>query len=252
MITHYLLLLLLLTSCSHINNISQAYHLSAKIEIAGITNASGICYSPYSETLFLISNRPAEIYEIDLNGKILQSWKIRGIDDTEDICWIKESTFAICDESENNITEVHMNGKELRIGKQIKVLAYAAHNKGLEGVAFHNDKYYSVREKPPLLIHDTLKKKLGTIKDASALTFWHGELYVLSDESNKILKKEVKEWTSFLHLKKGFNGLVKDIPQAEGLCFLPDGTLYICSEPNLLYIFAKIEANSNYSKPAGN
>jgi uncharacterized protein YjiK len=42
-----------------------------------------------------------------------------------------------------------------------------------------------------------------------------------------------------LPLKAGTGGLRADVPQPEGIAIDDQGDLYICSEPNLLYIFCK-------------
>ena len=41
------------------------------------------------------------------------------------------------------------------------------------------------------------------------------------------------------YLQNGYGGLVNKVPQAEGITLDCEGRLYICSEPNLLYIFDK-------------
>jgi len=44
---------------------------------------------------------------------------------------------------------------------------------------------------------------------------------------------------SFMTLLRGFNGLGKTIPRAEGVTMDEAGTLYMMSEPNLFYRFEK-------------
>ncbi len=44
-----------------------------------------------------------------------------------------------------------------------------------------------------------------------------------------------------LSLRAGSAGLSESIRQAEGITMDDSGTLYICSEPDLLYIFDKSE-----------
>jgi len=45
-----------------------------------------------------------------------------------------------------------------------------------------------------------------------------------------------------LYLKGGSAGLSRAIGKPEGLTIAPDGTLYVCGEPNQLYIFAPAAA----------
>jgi uncharacterized protein YjiK len=44
---------------------------------------------------------------------------------------------------------------------------------------------------------------------------------------------------SFRSLARGFAGLQKGIPQAEGVNIDEDGYLYVISEPNLFYRFTR-------------
>ena len=44
---------------------------------------------------------------------------------------------------------------------------------------------------------------------------------------------------STLSLLRGMHGLKRSVPQAEGLAMDEQGTLYLVSEPNLFYVFAK-------------
>ncbi|MBW2450984.1 MAG: SdiA-regulated domain-containing protein [Deltaproteobacteria bacterium] len=65
-------------------------------------------------------------------------------------------------------------------------------------------------------------------------------IFLLRNESRRIIELS-RNWmvVDKLELRKGKSGLKDDIPQAEGLALAPDGTLYVCSDPNLLYIFRK-------------
>ncbi len=63
-------------------------------------------------------------------------------------------------------------------------------------------------------------------------------LLFLSHESNLVAEVSLDGiQVSFAELEKGFLGLKKDIPQAEGVTMDNNGNLYIVSEPNLFYSF---------------
>lgn len=80
-----------------------------------------------------------------------------------------------------------------------------------------------------------------SLKDLSGVYYHSGSrsLLILSDESGSVVKTTLdgKE-LGRLSLKKDDNsGLQEDIPQAEGIAMDNKGVLYICSEPDLLYMF---------------
>jgi uncharacterized protein YjiK len=67
-------------------------------------------------------------------------------------------------------------------------------------------------------------------------------LLALSDESGLILELDLAgEPISSLLLWRGLHGLKRRVPQAEGLALDDRGVLYLVSEPNLFYRFAKPE-----------
>jgi len=66
-------------------------------------------------------------------------------------------------------------------------------------------------------------------------------LLFLSDEAKLVSEVSLDGKTiSFLELEKSFSGLKDDVPQAEGIAMDDAGNIYICSEPNLFYVFSKL------------
>jgi len=134
-------------------------------------------------------------------------------------------------------------------------------NRGFEGVAYDADDkcFYLVSEKRPMQLI-TIKGLLDSAEglsinikadiiphklymdDFSGLHFdpaTHHLLFV-SDESKSVSEVSTDgKMISFMELEKGFSGLQKDIPQAEGITMDDFGNIYIVSEPNLFYKFVK-------------
>ena len=84
--------------------------------------------------------------------------------------------------------------------------------------------------------------------DASGLTFCAKtrSLFLVINGACQIVEstEEGKE-VGRLPLLAGSAGLSETVPQAEGLALDDQGTLYVCSEPNLLYIFKKPKPATN-------
>jgi uncharacterized protein YjiK len=227
-------------------------------------NASGLTFSPITQTLFVVFNRPAKIVEIDVKGIVKRNITLDGFSDTEGITYISGNKFAVVEEKRGTIsifeitrdtTIVHRSTSEI-----ITVDSTIAGNKGLEGVTYDpvSGFFYVVKEKNPRKIYKfswpieqdglpkithpwNIKQQSLSLKDTSGLYFHpgSGNLLLLSDESSSVVEATVdgKE-LSRLTLKKGDEtGLRRNIPQAEGITMDNNGTLFICSEPNLLYIF---------------
>jgi uncharacterized protein YjiK len=76
--------------------------------------------------------------------------------------------------------------------------------------------------------------------DLSSITFHapSGRLLLLSDESACVVECATNgQEVARMALRAGTAGLTQDVQRPEGICFDSTGTMYICCEPNLLYIF---------------
>ena len=97
----------------------------------------------------------------------------------------------------------------------------------------------------PFAVHvvDDQKRDAGLfVRDLSSLQFDErsGHLLALSDESRLVIELDLAgRPISTLSLLRGMHGLKRSVPQAEGLAMDEQGTLYLVSEPNLFYVFAK-------------
>ena len=85
---------------------------------------------------------------------------------------------------------------------------------------------------------------LHALRDVGSLSGIHyhgstGHLFVLSRLSRVVVEfTQDGEEVGRLYLKAGSAGLEAPIDAPEGIAISEDGTLFICGEPNLLYIFA--------------
>ncbi len=226
-------------------------------------NASDLTFSSSTGTLFLIINAPTEIHELSLTGEHLRRIALQGFHDTEGIVHLEADRFAIIEERRQNVATITITPETKKI-KRVKAHILSVgeedydNNKGLEGITYNskNDQLIMVKEKYPRTVlrmqagrpsEKITRKKLwpwewASMDDLSALQYLEAKnhLLLLSDESRRIEERSNDgQLIASLNLKSGKAGLTQDVPQAEGLVLVPDGTLFVCSEPNLLYIFNK-------------
>nr|WP_320114967.1 SdiA-regulated domain-containing protein [uncultured Desulfuromonas sp.] len=231
-----------------------------------IHNASGITYHPGSDRLFVVLNGPTVLLELDRSGQLQRRIELRGFEDTEGITWLQEDRFALVEERRRRIVFVTIQPQTTCINyaqcRHVEIDPQPAQNKGLEGITWdhRNQQFFVVKEKNPRRVYrvalphaqnesltidtpwDAQRQALG-LHDLSDLYLHQStdNLLILSDESRSIVEVDaLGRERSRLWLERGRAGLDHDIEQPEGLTFDAQGRLYVCSEPNRLYIFGKI------------
>ena len=236
------------------------YQFQEKIEIDGIRNLSGVIPGPGGKTLYMILNGPTMLIECDLRGNILRRVSLEGFDDTEGLCYDQNGNLVVIEERRQTIlTLPPIDGVDvIRRSEALNIAEFSLYdddNDGFEGLTYSAEHrtFFVAKEKAPATVfqftntaHSQSFKRLLNIKsnklfieDISEL-YMHpnGNLLILSDESAILLETDLSgEVQSYLQLDGGFNGNPERIPQAEGICIDADGSLYIVSEPNLLYIY---------------
>lgn len=237
--------------------------------ITGIAeNASGLTYHSDRNTLFSVINRPPQVIELTLDGQLLRSLPVDGVDDLEGITHIEGNDFFLADERSQQLVHVRINDGQTRIithGRPRLTLAVdAPGNLGFEGVSWDHraNRLFVVKEKRPLRLLELkgLKEILQggrldldirewnfsqawpfLIRDLSSVSYHEdsGMMFLLSHESHLVLGLDPnRNPATLLTLRRGWHGLTKDVPQAEGIAIAPDRSIFIISEPNLMYKFA--------------
>ena len=233
-------------------------------------NASGLTYSDHTGTLFSITNKsPKAILELDTDGRLLRSIELVGASDPEGITHIRGQIFAIADERDQAVYRVEIGPDTTRVDvgdtARLGLSLGRSNNLGFEGISWDSagQRLYISQEKAPMRVlaisglPDVLS---GTnfnlqidewrpanasglfVTDLSSLTLHEptGNLLLLSDESALIVEYDpAGNPVSMLPMWRGFHGLSRRVPQAEGLALGPDGTIYVMSEPNLFYRFER-------------
>ena len=249
------------------------YRLSAgPVVLAGLDDLSGATIDKARGKLVMVLNKPPIFVEVDISsikdsGGSISDYRtvpLAGFHDTEGVVWLGGEKFGILEERRRNlvIAEVPARARTVNYARCKKALIEPreAANLGLEGLTYDavGDRYFVVKEKEPRKIYEV---KLGEGRkpepkvthpwdfearsagmDDLAGVHYHqetGNILVLSDESKCVVEftpagKEV----SRLKLKPGMSGLKEKVAQPEGITMDDQGNLYICSEPNVIYMFS--------------
>lgn len=236
--------------------------------IAGISDVSALTYDPDRRSLFSVTNKPAKVIELSLDGELKRTIDLEGFGDPEAIEYVAPGLYVIADEREQRLVKVRIDDatRVLDAGdfQQLSLGIGAGGNKGFEGLAFDaaNQRLLVAKERDPVRIfevrgfpHVDPEKPLSLqvitdpqrdarlfVRDLSSLDFddGTGHLLALSDESRLVIELDVAgKPVSTLSLLRGQHGLKRGVPQAEGVATDDAGNLYLISEPNLFYVFRK-------------
>ncbi|HHX33936.1 MAG TPA: SdiA-regulated domain-containing protein [Gammaproteobacteria bacterium] len=249
--------------------------IDAKPVVGISNNLSGLTYDRDLGMLWAVINGPNELIALNRDGDVQARYSLEGFDDVEAVTYIGNGQLVVAEERKQNlvIIDIPMNvdGTLLISGAlsqdtypSLKLAFWNEDNKGLESLTYDlkNDRLYVAKERDPIQLLEVsgLRKSLdeggpmsvrnlsGWIKnkvfatDVSSATYDEksGHLILLSDESKLLIEITTEgKVISFRSLARGFAGLQKGIPQAEGVNIGEDGYLYVVSEPNLFYRFAR-------------
>ena len=229
-------------------------------------DVSALTYDPDRRSLFTVTNQRAELIELSLAGKILRRMPLTGFGDAEAVEYISPGIYVISDERAQRLFKVHVDEStrwlDAADSEQLSLGLGLNGNKGFEGLAYDSQgrRLFVAKERDPLRIleitgfpgdeqrlnlqvTDDQRRDRGLfVRDLSSLQFDErsGHLLALSDESRLVIELDLDgRPISTLSLLRGMHGLKRSVPQAEGLVMDEQGTLYLVSEPNLFYVFAK-------------
>ena len=240
-------------------------------------NASGLTINPTNGNLLLVNNNPTQILEYTPSGDLVRTIELEGFHDTEALAHLHDNQFALAEERRGTIMQIAINAETHRISRQqsslLATIDRVGTNSGIEGLAYDKQTqrlHLVLENKPAKLITIPLAGQLevagqleannhpvpvtvisdrfmhsapkvpGQLRDLSGLYFADdlSTLLLLSDESKALVELDHQQQElSRIRLDWLQLGLFNAIPQAEGVTIGNDGTLYICSEPNLLYRF---------------
>lgn len=246
----------------------QRYRATVQAQpIEGLEDdVSALTYDPERKTLFTVTNARSELIELSLDGRILRRVALVGFGDPEAVEYVGPDRFVITDERQQRLILVHLDAHTTTLdaanAEQLTLGIGLNGNKGFEGLAYDSlgKRLFVAKERDPMVIYevrgfpsqnpeqpyavhvvqDRERDSRLFVRDLSSLQFDErsGHLLALSDESRLVLELSVEgKPLSTLSLRKGYHGLKRTVPQAEGLAMDAAGTIYLVSEPNLFYVF---------------
>lgn len=248
-----------------------AYHVALEAQpLDGVVdNASGLTYCPLSDTLYTVINKPAGVAQISRDGRLIRHIPISGMSDPEGISHVRDDLFVLVDEREQQMVLVKIGPRTPRIDTRgqprLGLRVDLSGNLGFEGVSWDHERrrLLVVKEKSPLRVFEITGlpevlsgaafdlqirewKQSGApglfMRDLSSLTLHEptGHMLLLSDESRLVVEYDAQgQAVSLMPLWRGWHGLKRAVPQAEGIALGPDGSLFLISEPNLFYRFER-------------
>lgn len=229
---------------------------------------SALTFDPERRSLFTVTNANPEVLELSLDGRLLRRIALHGFGDPEAIEYIAPGLYVISDEREQRLFKVRIDDATTRLdaadSQQLALGIGRNGNKGFEGLAYDRagQRLFVAKERDPLRIYeirgfphvdagqplavqvsdDPQRDARLFVRDLSSLQYdpRSGHLLALSDESRLIIELDTAgRPVSSLSLRAGRHGLRQSVPQAEGIALDDAGNLYLVSEPNLFYRFAR-------------
>jgi len=158
-----------------------------------VDEPSGLTFGLDQQTLWTVSDRTGHVYQMDLQGNILQELSFHG-NDLEGVSFdSRDSTLWLVSESEAELIHIDTNGVEL----SSTWIAGVSDGSGLEGIALDpvHSRYFLLKEKDSsalLILNDSLEtdtyQRIGFAPDYSGLYYSQSadKLWMLSHEASSI------------------------------------------------------------------
>lgn len=230
---------------------------------------SALTYNHERDSLFGLINGTPLLLEISLEGEVLRSVRIEGAEDMEGLSHIGGNRYVIAEERRQRLLIIELPDavQTLDVSKapRLTIAIDEAGNKAFEGLSWDEktQQLLVVRERNPLrvlivdgFVNDSNSSPRIDISEKSMFEESElflsdlssvvadsesGHLLLLSDESRMVVEYSADgQPLSMLGLRRGFHGLQRTIPQAEGLAIDSQRRIYVVSEPNLFYRFVPV------------
>lgn len=200
-----------------------------------VPEPSDVALSPQKNSLYIVSDDEAAVFELDFNGKILRRSETLGID-LEAVC-ARPDFLYVADETPRKIYQLDYN--TLKVTRTFSVPYSGGRNKGYESLTYNETKkcFVLITEKDPIYIfeldHDF--RQINEIRwkkarDISSATFHDGFIWLLSDEDMAMFKCDPNTYDVISKFRI-------NVHNPEGIAF-HDGKMFIAADDlERLYFF---------------
>ena len=203
-----------------------------------VSEPSDLAIDPAGKVMWTVSNKPARVYQLDLDGNVLKTLKFEGAD-LEGIAYdATDRTLWVVEERIRELVHLSLDGEELG---RFRLDLPGKKNSGPEGICLdERGRMFVVNEKEPGLFLElnakraiAKRKTLDFALDFSAIAYdpATGGFWILSDQSQKLFL-----WSR----DRGVSAeLALPFTKAEGVAVdRATGLIYIVSETdNTLYVY---------------
>ncbi len=202
-----------------------------------LTEPSGIFYNSKNNSLLVVSDARPDIFELDLNGNLLNKISVSGVD-MEGVTMTKNcDTILVVEETARLVSSFLYNGNKIS-SMLVDVATNPSHC--LEGITIDDNYHlFVINERDPMLMLEFAngteinRKQLSYSTDVSDICYDKETncFWVISDESKKIFKINrngnlVGEW--LITFDKG-----------EGITFVQDKMYIVRDTDSKMYIYNK-------------
>lgn len=228
----------------------NSYRLCTFTKLEGISdNASGAAYMPEDQSLWVIVNNPPSLWQYHAyTRRLLQRIDIKWVNDPEGIARMGPGLLAVVEEPNSGggirVLDVSQRGYA-KLQRTIPLPIRRWPGAGMEGLTYdpNTDTFYVGQEKgprrvwavsgkggEPKMVVDADKYAIGDVAELyfSPHAPQPGQLYVLSQESSRVLRVNLPD-----------GRIIQELPVKgrwpEGLTFTPGGdVMWVVGEPNEL------------------
>jgi uncharacterized protein YjiK len=217
------------------DKVTKVYHASWKT--LNVPEPSDIALAPGNSSYYVVSDDAATVFELDVQGKILRTSKVLGIE-LEAVCARPDYLYVV-DESPRKVYQ--LSHGDLDVLRTFSVPYSGGRNKGYEAMTYNEEKkcFVLITERDPIYIHEfdhdfrqINEYRWNSARDISSATYLDGFIYLLSDEDMTVFKCNPKNYQVIDKWKI-------DVHNPEGIVFHNNLMLIISDDLERLYFFNK-------------
>ena len=232
-------------------------------------NLSGLTYDALQKRLWAVTNKPAALIALSVDGQLLATYPIKGMSDVDGVAWIGGNRVALVNGSRNRValTEIPSTPQLIDVTRSFSLVLRFGEgedsNHGFQGLGYDlkRDRLYIAKEHSPRALYrvsglnylqsadsrglriENVSRWLDEVPFATDLSSVEvdpatGRVFLLSEESQMIVQLDGDSGEGRGMLSLSPRGATP-MPRPEGVATDEGGNLFIVSAPNLFYRLRK-------------